>query len=447
MRINVAGAGAGKTTKMARLVSEEHPLPGQMIYCLAFTHAAVDNITEKVHEHFGTIPDYIWIGTIHSFLYQEIIDPFHALLYGKHFQKISVIRLPNEPEYKNKIISALKERDILHQTQIPEVAKWIVYKKSRDDTKVKTNRARILKHLKNYCYKIYVDEAQDIDQHMKEIFLALDKAGIQIELHGDPKQDVQGRGFFRELIKESDDLVYCRKCYRCPMIHLKLSNKLAQTEEQQEADSRNKPGSLEIVFETDTNDLQTLIDTFGLIYISKKNERFLTHSKCNNDRFDSVLHEIEVAMHKKWDRLRTEAEINRGAYYITERLTEADNVKAELNQWMNKSQMFDYPGNDIYARLMSTLNTEDAEANEGIQVNSIDSIKGLQDERCLFVLTTDLAPYLLGERIADNATKHLLYVALTRSLDNLTILVTSEVERKFGRDRIIKSIYQDIDGN
>lgn len=42
----------------------------------------------------------------------------------------------------------------------------------------------------------------------------------------------------------------------------------------------------------------------------------------------------------------------------------------------------------------------------------------------------------MGKKRADNKTKNKLYVALTRSLENLTILVTKEVEEKYGRDVI-----------
>ena len=42
-----------------------------------------------------------------------------------------------------------------------------------------------------YCFKIFVDEAQDIDEDMKTVLEALDGTGIDIELFGDPKQDVK----------------------------------------------------------------------------------------------------------------------------------------------------------------------------------------------------------------------------------------------------------------
>ncbi len=73
-------------------------------------------------------------------------------------------------------------------------------------------------------------------------------------------------------------------------------------------------------------------------------------------------------------------------------------------------------------------------------VNSIESIKGREGNNCLFILTGDLAKYLFGKKKTDNKTKNKLYVALTRSLENLTILITTEVEEKYGRDEINKHL-------
>lgn len=67
-------------------------------------------------------------------------------------------------------------------------------------------------------------------------------------------------------------------------------------------------------------------------------------------------------------------------------------------------------------------------------------IKGLEDEKCLFILTKDLAPYLFEKKTTDNKTKHLLYVALTRSKDELAILVTREVEIDYSKEFILSFI-------
>ena len=104
MIISVAGAGAGKTTTMASKIVDALTSiePHQNIYCLAFTNAAVSRIKEKLYEHYVDIPPNIIVSTLHSFLYQEIISPYYFLLFGKHYERISPIKLPNTPEFKNK---------------------------------------------------------------------------------------------------------------------------------------------------------------------------------------------------------------------------------------------------------------------------------------------------------------------------------------------------------
>lgn len=72
-----------------------------------------------------------------------------------------------------------------------------------------------------------------------------------------------------------------------------------------------------------------------------------------------------------------------------------------------------------------------------IFVKSIDYIKGMEGEKCLFILTNDLAAYLFNDNNTEaNKTKNKLYVALTRSLNELSIYILKEVENKYTKKRI-----------
>ena len=72
-----------------------------------------------------------------------------------------------------------------------------------------------------------------------------------------------------------------------------------------------------------------------------------------------------------------------------------------------------------------------------IFVKSIDYIKGMEGEKCLFILTNDLATYLFNDNNTEaNKTKNKLYVALTRSLNELSIYILKEVENKYTKKRI-----------
>ena len=441
MQINVAGAGAGKTSKMADLLSRIDIPDGKVVFCIAFTNSSVENVEKKYLRKYGRIPDNIKISTIHSFLYQELIHPYYYLLFGKHYQNLSTIPLPSVPAFKNKKITELESQDILHIERIPERAKWVVYKKTNDTKTVCDNRAKMLSTFAQYCHSILIDEAQDIGKDVKTVIDSLAEAGIEIVLYGDPKQDIRGGGHFQKLIDAESEPHYIRECFRCPQIHLNISNTLADEKQRQFSSSENAAGKVSIVFESETDVAAFIKDNdFGLQYISKKNERFETHSEKLDNRIDLLFYEVQRAIAKKWSTEKPELTINRAAYYISERMLMdydvSNNSAAEINKRI-KSGWFDYPGNKEYAQMNAAFEKESTEANPVMLVSSIESIKGLESENCLFILTTDLAPYLFLENTDENRTKHLLYVALTRSLKDLTILVTKEVEKRYQKEYII----------
>ena len=443
MKVNVAGAGAGKTTKIADSLTNVTIPKGKVLFCIALTNAAVDNIREKVSMKLGGVPDNIKISTIHSFLYQELIKPYYYFLYGQQFERLSVMDLPTKSSSCRARLSKLESDNILHFTKIPEKAKWIAYKKSNDSKVVKKARKQILEHFKDYCVAIYVDEAQDIGKDVKHIIESLNAFGVEIILYGDPKQDVKGSGCFREIINSSVDVQYINLCYRSPMKHLRLSNALAPSFEKQVANEKNVDGSIDVVYESDIKDIKKFLDecNFGLKYISMKRNRFATHNiqKVKN-RFETLFYEVKKNISKKIDQM-AEIEIDRYVFHITERMLK------NYNDGVNKTTIIKDLVNDgtlnkldkqSYAQMASAFKLFDEKKTDITIIPSIESIKGLEAERCLFILTTDLAPYLFNEKKEDNRTSHLLYVALTRSLDNLTFFVTREVEKSYTRTRINK---------
>ena len=449
MEVNVAGAGAGKTTKMAKLITRLEIPEGKVVFCIAFTNAAATNITEKVKEKLGVVPDNIKISTIHSFLYQELVHPYYFALYKKHYEQLSVIDLPSEQGYRRAKLSDLEAENILHFTMIPERAKWVADHKSSDRKTEKNIRKKLLARFSDYCAAIFVDEAQDIGQDVKIILEALERSGVNIILYGDPKQDVKGLGKFREIIDNSPSVSYISECHRCPEKHLRLSNTLAPEAEQQQADNSNAKGSITVVFESDAKDVKQFLaeGNYGLRYISMKRDRFATHEiQSSGDRFETLRHEVHRAMHEKWVGIKTELEINRAAFYVTEQMLSAfDDGHQEnviISQWVSNG-IFDYLKGQRYAQMASAIKSIDKAASDIPVVSSIEIIKGLEAEKCLFILSPDLAPYLFREKTSDNKTSHLLYVALTRSLDHLTILIMKEVEDMYTRDKIV-SFFQTV---
>ena len=443
MRVNVAGAGAGKTTKMADIITEYIIPDGKIIFCIAFTNAAADQIKVKVAKKLGKIPNNIKISTIHSFLYQELIMPYYYFLYGKHFKQISSIALPSDNKAKKHKLSELEKANILHIEAIPQKAKWVTYQKSGDSKAIKELRKKILIHFSKYCAAVFVDEAQDINKEINQILVSLDSAGIDIVLYGDPKQDIKGTGFFRMIVDSAENVTYISECHRCPQKHLNLSNMLASELEKQIADKANAIGDITIAFESEIENIKEYIDTgnYGLRYISMKRDIYCTHDKKEHSQhFETLLHEVYRAMNDKWHTQKSEMEIRRTAYYVAERMLEkfdlSGNAASVISYWV-KNRAFDRLSKKDYRQMISAFTSEKTSPTDVVVLNSIEIVKGLEAERCLFVLTTDLAPYLFREKTEDNKTSHLLYVALTRSLDNLTILITEKVEKLYTRDFII----------
>lgn len=60
----------------------------------------------------------------------------------------------------------------------------------------------------------------------------------------------------------------------------------------------------------------------------------------------------------------------------------------------------------------------------------------MEGEKCLFILTNDLAAHLFNNNTETNKTKNKLYVALTRSLNELSIYILKEVEDKYTKEKI-----------
>ena len=436
MKINVAGAGAGKTTGLAAQIVEKHKSTPEHknIYCVAFTNSAAESIREKLTTHFGVIPRNIIIGTIHSFMYQEFISPFYYLLYQKHYQSVSSIDLPANQSFKQKKLSELEDKNILHVEKIPERAKWVIVKKSSDTAREKEIRKTILKSFGTYCSSIFVDEAQDIDANVKDIFSSLDEAGPELILYGDPKQDIRGHGCFRELIAaHTDDTSYISVCYRCPAEHLLLTNSLIRPEEQQR--SSKTGGQIILLYETDISK-SFVLEKYDLKYIYKKNDRFETHVRTNEKAFDNIFYEV-YAILSTLSKPTDQSTLKITAYKFTRSIIQCylsgktpSQAIAHFCRYTGRLQ------SGQYAKLCEAVATCYSPSKLQAAVSSIERAKGLEGENCLFILTSDLAAYLLGNKTAENKTKNALYVALTRSLHTLTILICKEVEAEYSRDKI-----------
>lgn len=438
MIINVAGAGAGKTTQLADKIINKYneTCNNKNIYCITFTNNAASCIEKKLIEHFVKIPDSIKVSTIHSFLYQEVIKPYYFLLYQKHFDVVSSIILPDKPQFKNWKIKQLENNNIIHITAFTEKAKWILVKKSSDRKKEKDIRCAILKAFSQYCNMIFIDEAQDIDVNLVEILKQLDKNGIEIEIMGDPKQDLKGFDSFRKLMESYPNHInFIKDCHRCPQNHLELSNSIIPKEEWQV--SPKKFGEIKVIFEKELDNIESIVSSdFDLIYISQQNDRYDTHGELDfSVKFDSLFYELtDILAELSTDK--NDLRIKKLAYYYASKLIDRYNQTQNLEKSIKDTIVFIKGDKKAYARIINALKLNEISKASRIPVDSIERVKGQEGDNCLFIVTTDLATYLFHEKKDNNRTKNKLYVALTRSLEKLTILITKEVEEKYGKEFI-----------
>ena len=437
MRIIVAGAGAGKTTSMAKMVQERlgQITNGKIIYVITYTNAARDRIRELIIKLYGVIPKQIHIETLHVFLLREIIFPYHHLLYGLRLNKISLIKLSNNPRFKASKIKELRENKMIHVEQVTEIARWIVFKKTGDDKTVQRNREKIKAIITRCLDSVFIDEAQDMDEHLVKIIEVLNKIGVFITLIGDPKQDLRGRNSFKGMIKTyKQDVQYVTVNHRCPISHVLLANKYIPEQEKQIAES-NEVGELLFVYESDIKCSSFYESTsWDQLFILKKTRRFITHEDDNRHIEHNLEYELKQLVKKV---LLNSNEIDRMVYKIKSK------VLADLKS--NNFVIF----RTIEGILNIKLDSRDmGKLNEAINllrkppkqtdifVSSIDRVKGLEGKKCLFFVTCDIAAYLVGEKKEDNKVKNYLYVGLTRSRHTLAFLITQEVEKKYGKNVI-----------
>lgn len=440
MKVKVGGAGAGKTTKMADAIFDYYKLlknDAKKIFCITFTNTAKEIITNRVSEKFGgDIPSNILISTIHSFLNQEIIKPYNFLVFNKHYQNISHFPLGDKPQFRERNKKNLEEKNIIHVDLFTQKSKWITVKKTKDTELILKKREIINNKIIGQTSCVFIDEAQDIDNHFLEILLKWDQLGLDIRLYGDPKQDLSGKDVFRKLILEIEEgkiqnsyCTYDNECYRCPENILKFSN-LYISELEKQTSLNDRVGTLNYIYETDyKTNFEEIYYKYKLVYIYNRGNNFITkpYEKSDVDKLSKELCMILYPNHIDDHRNRAQC-----YNYIKEimRSSKTIGIKKAV------SGCFPYGTleKDKYMKILSII--PKTETGAMFVAKSIQKVKGDEASKCLFILDTALAPYLFFENIKDNSTKNKLYVALTRTKSLLTFFICESVEKRWGRESI-----------
>lgn len=435
INITLIGAGGGKTTYVAQKALKNANSNDKNIFAITFTNNATINIINKIN-YSQSIPSNLKISTIHSFLIDNIIKPFSHILNGEYFEKYVNFELGNNSKYHASKIKSLRDMNIMHNQDVFRYAKNLIVPKSNDRKENILIKNKIMRFLESLISEIFIDEAQDMDSNLTNLFKYIyENSQIIIHFIGDCKQDISGKNDLNNFIVENKEICnieFINGSYRCPKEILSLSNKYIQGEKQVSKTTRK--GLINVVYESDIKDLRKFCDEFDLKYIDRKNEVFDTHFREGNI-YTEIEYEI-ISMLKEDSRRFTNFQVEATASYFIYILKTQNLNPFELNiEILNEIVYFNPYKNSInkesakkyYAKIAQLLQKNSTPLQTHVKVESIHAIKGLESHNCLFIISNGMLPYLLESK-NNGKYSNLLYVGITRSLEKLTLLITKEAE-------------------
>ena len=186
-KVKVACAGAGKTYAMAEeiLNFNTYNTEEKDIIAITYTNTARDNIYNNIHKQNLTIPTRIKISTIHSFLLEYIIYPYSNYILGKKYSTATSIPLSDNFVFKNKRISELEKKQIVHNEKVFKLSKQIIVPYKGDNVLIRKKKNIILEHLLSSISAIFVGESQDLDDDVIRVLEFLGNNGIYVYMIGD----------------------------------------------------------------------------------------------------------------------------------------------------------------------------------------------------------------------------------------------------------------------
>jgi len=422
--IQIAGAGAGKTYGLAAQILMKNGVVNdhRNIFAITYTNSAKKNIVNGLKDQIGNIPENIKVLTVHSFLLEFIIFPYSKFILGSSFERAVSIPLSNEPKFKNYRLKKLNDDNIIHNEQVFKKAQMILNKKGKNKAgKVKVDI--VIKHIMASVDSIFVDEAQDLDDDALFVFRILSEAGVYVYMVGDPKQAIKYPNTFERFCRsiESGENKFFKllennnETRRVPENHLKLSNNFC-VKEQRQTSLNKEQGLLNYIFVDDKRfaELYELWKSSDcLLYINEKNTLFDTHI-IKNDFYlpESVIKKMKVGFKHN---------IYNFDLWIESIIIEMEKLSSEKTPWevlkffQNKYEVILEKGEWMEMKEILTYNKSERKYH----VSSIDRVKGLEANTCIFILDNSMFQYLTMKKTDRNKELNKLYVALTRSMNHL----------------------------
>lgn len=433
-QVQIAGAGAGKTYGLAELICNSKIEEGKNIYAITYTNYAKRNIENKILEQNGYIPDNVKISTIHTFLLNEIIYPYSSYILNKKLNKATSISLPNDKKIKNSKMSQLEKHGIVHNEKVFNIAKQIIVGNKKQTKREKARRKLVINHFIASISSIYIDEAQDLDNDIFEIIKILALNNVYVYMVGDPKQALRNTEVFLNFTNEvrhkqvinieiqSNNNI----TRRLPKEVVKITN-LYCPEDQKQKSTSDVKGNISYIYIDDDNFdnvFENMKEKKGLIYTRKKEEDFDTKQEKNI----MTITLKNVLLEKKPEQDDEDAFLYEKEKEIEEILDNGKNLK------LNFLDKYDIrlPANEFY-NLINQIDN-----NKKYKVKSIDKVKGLENENCMFIINDSMLRYLLKINTEKNKELNYLYVALTRTKRNLILGIYTKEDKQIISEKLQK---------
>ncbi len=437
IEVQIAGAGAGKTYGLAESLIDHIKActSHKKTFALTYTNSATAKIEQEIIKQHGFIPSNLCVQTVHSFLLNEIIYPFSSFTLGDAYNDTSIMMLP-PPKYKNSLFARLRKVNVIHTDNVYKIAKQIVDETvSKHNNKAKKAKVRRLLAILENCFdKIFIDEVQDLDGDALRFFEVLGSNDIDVYMIGDPKQAIKYPQALDTFVQKVAPKEYAtilpinNQTRRVPTEILAVSNCFCYEDQQQESLS-DIVGELMYIESTDGRYDELLTnysDTKQLVCIDKKNGRYTTSSKHKHAFPREIEEMIRDSNHKKDKTLFVKAAFSD----FMDDAIQKDNKRAISRLIARHTLKLNKQHFAQLHELCNSCTKNDVQ----FRVQSIDSIKGLDADTCVIILSSSTLKYLTQDGISKanrfNKEWKKVYVALTRAKKRLVLALDHDLLAK-----------------
>lgn len=176
-KLYIAGAGAGKTTKLVKTALE---LSEKKILITTFTNENTKSIENKIKEKVGVIPQNIEIKTWFSFLLKDGIRPYQGEIFKNRIN--GMIMDQKNATKRNMLNKSNPKKYVSNNKMYSDKIAFCVIQLNK-----KNNDAVFNRIAKMYDY-IFIDEVQDMAGYDFEIIRELLHHNVKIIMLGDLRQ-------------------------------------------------------------------------------------------------------------------------------------------------------------------------------------------------------------------------------------------------------------------